>query len=211
MVCEFCNIDHDGAYGSGRFCSDICARGFSRKSDNDKEQTKSATCIKCGRETLINKRCSNSKATCGDCVPKQQKIKHYQCIYCGDKLNNKQFKYCSAKCQVNNQHDESVSNWKNGISSGLIGGYHISKTIRKYLFIKYENKCSICGWGELNPHTGNIPLEVEHIDGDYENNSESNLTLLCPNCHSLTKTYKGANVGNGRHSRRIRYKIGKSY
>ena len=34
--------------------------------------------------------------------------------------------------------------------------------------------------------------------GNFENNSETNLTLLCPNCHSLTPTYKGANKGNGR-------------
>lgn len=46
-------------------------------------------------------------------------------------------------------------------------------------------------------YTGTLPLEVEHIDGDATNNSEENLTLLCPNCHSLTRTYRGANKGNG--------------
>ena len=39
----------------------------------------------------------------------------------------------------------------------------------------------------------------QHIDGNSKNNKEENLTLLCPNCHSLTKTYKGANRGNGRY------------
>ena len=29
-------------------------------------------------------------------------------------------------------------------------------------------------------------------------NKEENLTLLCPNCHSLTPTYRGANKGNGK-------------
>ena len=38
------------------------------------------------------------------------------------------------------------------------------------------------------------------------NNKEENLTLLCPNCHSLTPTAKGANKGNGRYYRRLRYK-----
>ena len=47
----------------------------------------------------------------------------------------------------------------------------------------------------------NIPLEIEHIDGNYKNNDESNLILLCPNCHSLTSTYKGANTERGRNSR----------
>ena len=29
MRCEKCNIDHDGRYGSGRFCSQSCSRSFS--------------------------------------------------------------------------------------------------------------------------------------------------------------------------------------
>ena len=28
MICEFCNSEHDGSYGSGRFCSEKCARGY---------------------------------------------------------------------------------------------------------------------------------------------------------------------------------------
>lgn len=31
MKCENCNNEHDGSYGSGRFCSSKCARGFSTK------------------------------------------------------------------------------------------------------------------------------------------------------------------------------------
>lgn len=30
-VCEYCNLSHRGSYGSGRFCSKKCARGFSTK------------------------------------------------------------------------------------------------------------------------------------------------------------------------------------
>ena len=46
-----------------------------------------------------------------------------------------------------------------------------------------------------------IKLEVHHKDGDYTNNCLDNLSLLCPNCHSLTSTYKGANLNHGRKSR----------
>ena len=35
-----------------------------------------------------------------------------------------------------------------------------------------------------------ITLELEHIDGNNRNNSRDNLTLLCPNCHSQTKTWR---------------------
>ena len=33
-------------------------------------------------------------------------------------------------------------------------------------------KCQLCGWEEVILHTGNVPLEVHHIDGDYTNNKE---------------------------------------
>jgi len=31
MKCERCNKEHDGSYGSGRFCSEKCAKGFATK------------------------------------------------------------------------------------------------------------------------------------------------------------------------------------
>ena len=97
---------------------------------------------------------------------------------------------------------EYINEWKNGLQSGLKGEYQISNNIKAYLFKKYNNKCARCGWGEVNKYTNNIPLEVEHIDGNYQNNKEENLILLCPNCHSLTETYKGANLNHGRKQRK---------
>ena len=35
-----------------------------------------------------------------------------------------------------------------------------------------------------------IMLELEHIDGNNRNNDRQNLMLLCPNCHSQTKTWR---------------------
>ncbi|MDQ0776958.1 hypothetical protein QF026_005424 [Streptomyces aurantiacus] len=36
-----------------------------------------------------------------------------------------------------------------------------------------------------------LPLEVDHIDGNWRNNRVENLRFLCPNCHSGTDTYRG--------------------
>jgi len=66
-----------------------------------------------------------------------------------------------------------------------------------------------CGITEWNGKE--IVLELEHIDGNSLNNTEENLSLLCPNCHSQTDTYKGKNKGSGRHYRKVRYQKGKSY
>ena len=66
---------------------------------------------------------------------------------------------------------------------------------------KNNYKCELCGWGEENTYTHTILLEIHHIDGDYTNNKEENLQVLCPNCHSLTETYKSHNK-NGRKRRK---------
>ncbi len=42
-----------------------------------------------------------------------------------------------------------------------------------------------------------IPLELDHIDGNSDNNAKDNVRLLCPNCHATTPTYKGRNRGKG--------------
>lgn len=86
-----------------------------------------------------------------------------------------------------------------------------NRWFKRYLISKYGEKCMDCGWCGINPKTGNIPIELEHVDGDHKNYKINNLKLLCPNCHSLTPTYKGANRGKGRHERRVRYANGKSF
>jgi hypothetical protein len=51
------------------------------------------------------------------------------------------------------------------------------------------HRCESCNMTEWlgNP----IPIELDHIDGDHDNNELSNLRILCPNCHALTSTYRG--------------------
>jgi hypothetical protein len=79
----------------------------------------------------------------------------------------------------------------------------VSKYVKRYLRIKYGNRCVLCGWSVINAKTGQVPLVADHIDGNWKNNTEDNLRLLCPNCDSLTPTYAGLNRGNGRENRAI--------
>lgn len=126
-----------------------------------------------------------------------------------NKWNHSYCKDCSishssgkGKIGINNRYVKYIEKWKNGMTDGMRGSYQISLHIKRYLFTKYNNKCGRCGWSEINQFTNKIPLETEHIDGNHKNNKEENLILLCPNCHSLTSTYKGANRGNGRKERK---------
>ncbi len=100
-----------------------------------------------------------------------------------------------------------IQRWKQGLETGGKGWDQVTNHVRRYLHAKYQSRCSLCSWSETNPKTGKIPVEIEHIDGNSNNNAESNLTLLCPNCHALTPTYKGANKGFGRKRRREQCRV----
>lgn len=68
--------------------------------------------------------------------------------------------------------------------------------LRKRIILEQSGKCNKCGletWLE-SP----ITLELEHINGDHNDNVRSNLEALCPNCHSLTLTWRGRNKSNNK-------------
>jgi len=151
-------------------------------------------------EYKIKQFCNNSCAASYNNIRKEKK--HKYCINCGREMPLENQKYCSPKCQRDFEYVNYIERWKNGQEDGIVKPYAISSYIKRYLIEKYDNKCCKCGWNEMNLFTGKIPLEVHHKDGDYTNNLEDNLELLCPNCHSLTETYKAGNIGNGRKGRK---------
>lgn len=65
-----------------------------------------------------------------------------------------------------------------------------------------EARCESCGldkWLE-----GMIPLELDHTNGNRYDNRLENLRILCPNCHALTDTYRGKNIGRSGGTRQTR-------
>jgi len=177
-----------------KFCNNRCSAIYNNKHSkklrkSQDEQIRNGKRNKEYRkqQSLINKEINE----------KRKKSKKRLCLYCGKKINS--FKYCNNTCKSNYIKKVKIEKWLNGELSGTKkDGYE--KFVKDYLLEKFDNKYSLCGWGEMNPYTKTIPLEIDHINGDAFNSRPENVTLLCPNCHSLTKTYRGANRGNGRRS-----------
>lgn len=112
---------------------------------------------------------------------------------CGKNCTATKGRFCSTACSVDYDFKIRVLL----LESGQYPPGIQPRWIRKYLVWKFGEQCSKCGWAERHPTTGKIPIEVEHIDGNAKNNYPENLVLLCPNCHSLTATYRALNRGKG--------------
>lgn len=128
---------------------------------------------------------------------RKREKKEKRCLNCGNNIPNRNV-YCNNKCQGEYSTKITFNKIENGDTSLS------ADTYKRYLIFKYGEKCMKCGWDEVNPTTGLIPIQLEHKDGNSENHYLSNLELLCPNCHSLTPTYGALNKGNGREKRRLK-------
>ena len=125
------------------------------------------------------------------------------CLICRKETARTGYKYCSNLCQMEFQYRQFIELWKKGQVPGIRNIGVVSRHLKKYLRGKFGDKCCLCGWSKINPKTGIVPLVADHIDGDWRNNKEGNLRLICPNCDSLGSTYAALNKGNGRKDRRI--------
>ena len=130
------------------------------------------------------------------------------CSACGVSLSSSQRRYCSNTCQAQFQYRAYIEQWQRCLVDGSRGtlARNLSRHVHRYLTHKFSEKCSICGWNKPHPISGRCPLEIDHIDGNSENNNESNLRLVCPNCHALTHTYRNYNSGRGRVWRKNKYR-----
>lgn len=187
------------------FCSRQCV-----SNQKSKMHRAICKCNQCGEEFSRELSAVNDKNFCSSqCAAKFNNnrlgtgsvCQSKNCLVCKIDIGFSKKTFCSHSCYYKFKYDNFITKWKTGEVDGSSKS-GCSSTIRKYLFKKYNNACSECGWNKINLATGKSPLEIDHIDGDHKNNIESNLRLLCPNCHSLTPTYKSLNKGNGRKYRK---------
>lgn len=122
MICERCGHEHDGSYGSGRFCSIGCANkrkhseetkrkiGMNLKKPQENKKSKKYICDKCGKQF--------------ESLKWFRKNRHIHCNECKRKVKNK----------------GNIDNIKLSDLS--------TKTVRK-IFKRMGLGCSICNWNKI--------------------------------------------------------------
>lgn len=224
IKCVYCGVEvekpnsevlRSNRLGRPMYCSLACgAKHSAEKRDRKKREDYVLSPNRCKccnmvldyekrNNTFCNQSCA-AKVNNVVVVKKKSETPYPTCVMCGGKCSTRKSKFCSTQCDI--QYRKLVQ--KKRIESGEVTRHN---AIRKYLINIRGPKCESCGWDKINPKSGKCPIEMEHIDGNHNNNAFSNLKLLCPNCHSLTPTYKGLNRGHGRHERMKRYNNGQSF
>jgi len=72
---------------------------------------------------------------------------------------------------------------------------------KRRVMFEQDGKCLQCNISEWQ--SVKLRLEYDHINGDNMNNKRNNVRYLCPNCHSITPTFRNINrdyKGNGKVS-----------
>ena len=176
------------------------------KDERVKEYNKNPILCKCCQKPLTYEQKIRKLVFCSQSCnasfnnKRRPKLKKNNCLNCNEECNHNRSKYCSIKCQKEFEYNDYINNWLDGRETGNVKS-GCSTTIKKYLKETRGEKCELCGWNKVNKKTGNVPIEIDHIDGNYTNNRPENLRIVCPNCHSLQETHKALNKGKGRKYR----------
>ena len=175
MKCESCNTEHNGDYGSGRFCSSKCARGFSTK--NKREE--------------INKKVSKKMYGTGQ----GREIRN--CIYCGkeyETFKRLSRKFCTKSCgrKHNGNSPETIEKLRNTMLKKVKNGTHSGWKSRKQKLPSYPEKFFMevldnndiqyehelpCGkyFIDLAIKSVNIALEIDGKQHEYEDRKKSDI------------------------------------
>jgi hypothetical protein len=151
------------------------------------------------RHKFCNHSCAASFNNLGTVRHSPEVERRTHCLRCSEPILGSGVLYCSRNCS----HEHRLERF----AEKLLGGTEVLSSgsvpaIRRCLIRLRGEQCESCGWNKRHSVTNRVPLEVHHVDGNFENNRVDNVQLLCPNCHSLTPTFRNLNKGKGRAYRK---------
>lgn len=120
-------------------------------------------------------------------------MKTYKCVHCNKENvwgRSKVNKFCDNTCQ-------GLYKWEKETKPRIEAGRERSdpSTYKRYLKETRGDYCEECGQTSIH-NKKPLMLQLDHIDGDSDNNLISNLRLLCPNCHSQTDNFGSKGKGS---------------
>ena len=98
------------------------------------------------------------------------------------------------RCQNNNNKKYELGDYIEGNTK-----WHSHALRLKLISLGLKTHCCEgCGLSEwtdfITKEVKKIPIDLDHIDGNKDNNKLENLRILCPNCHRNTPTHGRRNV-----------------
>lgn len=92
--------------------------------------------------------------------------------------------YCSVRCSkiTHNKYEDHIRDDTSPTTKSITDPYRV------LLFERDNFRCVECGQ-DSNWNGKTLTLQLDHIDGNNNNNKPSNIRTLCPNCHTQTATY----------------------
>lgn len=153
-------------------------------------------CLNCEKKLRVGSFKSYCNQSCSTSYTNRMRPKtprkKVSCLFCKNVFSLRPSarwgKYCSNACQGKYAKAERQKLIRSGLNSTLKG-------MREFLIEKFGNQCRLCG--QLPEWNGKpLTLQLDHKDGDSDNNHWKNMRLLCPNCHTQTPTYGSKGLGN---------------
>lgn len=192
--CEHCGT----TTRNPRFCGNACHLRGTQAQRSARLRKPQPTCPQCGVGAVMRgaKTCSRS---CSDAMRRRQPD---PCRRCGSRERvgrRRGGPYCSWACFNEDRYERTgsfarwIAAWTSGQVSGTTENGKPDDRVRQALVLLRGQRCEECGWAEINPVSGRVPLHVDHVTGDRERNKPHEVRLLCPNCHSLTANYQHLN------------------
>ena len=202
FICDYvhCDKEYERKYKTQKYCSTACGHLsigllFTQRAKK-RYDSKPKLCRKCNNKIPFEKKdnvfCDSACAAAfNNSIPKRKK-RAAACLHCDIVLSKNRTKYCSTDCE-----------WKHTIIPRILAGEaRCHNSLKRYLTELYGYKCKKCNIFEWNNQR--LVLQLDHVDGNSDNNFPDNLRMLCPNCHSLTPTYKGGNKASLKDTKRNR-------
>lgn len=128
-------------------------------------------------EKRRNKFCSHRCAAIRN-NSSRSKIKKKTCKNCEKVIGRNSKYYCSNSCQHSFNRKQRIKVIE---KTGVLYHRDSQRKIGKKMFVEmFGHKCQICFLSKWNGKK--IPLVLDHIDGNHQNNKLENIRLVCGNC-----------------------------